>query len=114
DRDGRVRQRLDDPAVDRPLVLEALARGCLRADRLDEAAAWLNRWVQSCPDDWYAHLWRGTLFLHLDRPAQAVTYFDRVLRLKPDCPDVQLRLGLALVQSGFDYQRALDLLEDYR
>ena len=35
------------------LVLEALARGCIAQDRLDEANGWLNRWIEIAPDDWY-------------------------------------------------------------
>jgi len=112
--EGAVRQLLDDPTVDRRLVLEALVRGCLRADRLTEAVTWLDRWVKSYPDDWYAYLCRGTLSQHLERPARAVADYERVLRWKPDSADVKQRLGLALVQGGSDYQQALRYLEDHR
>jgi len=110
----RLLQLLSDPAIDRRLVLEALARGCIRGERLEEAVAWLDRWVESYPDDWFAYFVRGTLFQHMDKPAPAVADLERVLQLKPDIPDINLRLGLAHVQSGSDYPRALRLLEDYR
>jgi len=114
ERERRLHQLLGDPSVDRRLVLEALARGCIRGERLEEAVTWLDRWVASYPDDWYAYFVRGTLFQHMDKPAPAVADLERVLQLKPDLPDINLRLGLTHVQSGCDYPRALRLLEDYR
>jgi tetratricopeptide (TPR) repeat protein len=104
---------LENPAADRRLVLEALVRGCLRATRMEDAAAWLDRWVEAFPDDDHAYLWRGTLSQHMDESARAVADFERVLQLNP-AADVRLRLGLALVQGGNDYARARRLLEDYR
>jgi tetratricopeptide (TPR) repeat protein len=109
-----LRQLLDDPDADRRLVFESLARGSLRGDRLDDAAVWLDRWVAAYPEDWYAYLWRGTLFQHRDLPARAVADFDRVLELKPGDADVEYRLGLALVQSGSDCSRAIRYLERHR
>jgi Tfp pilus assembly protein PilF len=105
---------LDDPDVDRRLVFEALVRGCLRAERMDHAGVWLQRWLTAFPDDWYAYLLRGTLRLHTDHAERAVADYTRVLRDRPDSLDVKRRLGLALVQSGSDYARALGYLEEYR
>ncbi|MCI0458732.1 MAG: tetratricopeptide repeat protein [Gemmataceae bacterium] len=104
----------EDPAIDRRLVLEALVRGCLHNDRLEDAAEWLDQWVESYPQDWYAYLWRATLFQHLDRPARAVADYERVLRWKPHSAEVKQRLGLALVHSGSDYEQAVRYLEEYR
>ena len=94
------------------LALEALARGCLRAERLEEAVVWLDRWVEAYPDDWYGYLWRGHVFQHMDQPARAAGDFDEVARRAPS-EDVDLRLGLALVQGGLDYPRAARVLEHY-
>src|SRR5262249_39097911 len=111
-RETSLRQLLDGREADRPLVLEALVRGCIRADRLEEALVWADRWVESFPDDWYAYFCRGTLHQHLDNSARAVADYERVLHDRPDSSDVKYRLGLALVQSGSDYQRALRYLEE--
>ncbi|MCI0682085.1 MAG: tetratricopeptide repeat protein [Gemmataceae bacterium] len=105
---------LNDPGVDQRPILEALARGCLRGDRLDDALRWLDRWVHGHPDDWYAYLWRGTLLQHMDKPAPAAADFAVALRWQPQSADVKQRLGLALVQSGSEYPKALRLLEDHR
>jgi tetratricopeptide (TPR) repeat protein len=107
-------QLLQAPQTDRPLVLEALVRGCLRADRLEEAEVRLDRWIQSSPDDWYAYLWRGTLFQYLDRPMRAVDDYEHALRCRPDSADIRYRLGLALASSGSDFRRALPYLEEHR
>jgi tetratricopeptide (TPR) repeat protein len=105
---------LDEPDVDRRLVFEALVRGCLRGQRLEHAGVWLQRWLAAFPDDWYAYLVRGTVWQHSERPERAAADYARVLRDKPASADVKHRLGLALVQGGSDYPRALQYLEEHR
>jgi len=104
---------LADPTAERALVMEALARGCIRAARLDDAQAWLDRWVAAEPNDWYARLWRGALLHYMDQPFKAVADYEYVLQVKPDRAEARRGLGLTLVECGFDYPRALRLLEDY-
>jgi tetratricopeptide (TPR) repeat protein len=57
---------------------------------------------------------RGTVWQHTDRPERAAADYMRVLRAKPDSADVKHRVGLALAQSGSDYPRALEYLEEHR
>jgi Tfp pilus assembly protein PilF len=95
-----------------PLILEALARGCLRAGRLGDANTWLNQWVRKYPDDWYARLWRGSLFQHLSQPALAIEDYRQVLKARPERRDVRRRLGLMLARSGYDFKEAGEYLEE--
>src|SRR5262245_19128796 len=112
ERERRLHLLLADPSVDRRIVLEALARGCIRGERLDEAVTWLDRWVGSYPDDWYVYFIRGTLHQHMDKPALAVADLERVLLLKRDTPDINLRLGVAHVKQGTHYPVRVSGLED--
>ncbi|HEY7156166.1 MAG TPA: tetratricopeptide repeat protein [Gemmataceae bacterium] len=97
-----------------PLVFEALARGCIRADRMDNANTWLNAWVERYPDDWYARLWRGAFFEYTAKANLAVPDFQSILEKWPDDEEIRLHLGLMLVQSGYNYGEALSHLESYR
>ncbi len=113
EREASLRQYLDSGGVGGELVLEALARGCLAENRVDEAEAWLNQWVGQAPDDWYARLWRGALFEYLGEPNNAIPDFEFVLKKRPEDAEVRKRLGLTYAQSGYNYQKTLRLLESY-
>ena len=95
-----------------PLILEALARGCIRSGRMSDANAWLDRWVKDHPDDWYARLWRGSLYQHMSQAPLAVYDYREVLKARPERRDVRKRLGLMLAASGYDYREALGYLEE--
>lgn len=95
-----------------PLILEALARGCIRSGRMSDANAWLDRWVKDHPDDWYARLWRGSLYQHLAQAPLAAHDYRQILKSRPERRDVRKRLGLMLLASGYDYQEAHAYLED--
>ncbi len=114
DRETTLRDYLSSGQPGGGLVLEALARGCLLDNRLNDANARLNAWVERDPDDWYAHFWRGALFEYLSKANLAVADFECALQKRPADPKVRMRLGLALVQSGYDYDKALQYLESYR
>ena len=115
DRTAALRPTLDSGgAAAAALALEALTRGCLLDNRLTEANAWLNAWVDLAPDDWYPRLWRGALFAYTGHANLAVADFDCVLKKRPGDEEVRKRLGLALTESGYDYAAALKYLESYR
>lgn len=94
-----------------PLILEALARGCIRSGRLNDANEWLNQWVRNYPDDWYARLWRGSLFQHRSQAPLAVEDYRQVLKSRPERSDIRRRLGLMLAKSGFVFEEARGYLE---
>ncbi|MBC7854989.1 MAG: tetratricopeptide repeat protein [Pirellulaceae bacterium] len=95
-----------------PLILEALARGCIRSGRMSDANVWLDRWVKYHPEDWYARLWRGSLYQHLAQAPLAAHDYRQVLKARPERADIRKRLGLMLAASGYDYQEAFGYLED--
>ena len=109
-----LRQYLDSGGPEEPLVLEALARGCINNNRLDEANGWLNQWVERAPDDWYPHLWRGALFEYNAKANYALADYQFVLKKKPGDEEIRRLLGLMLVQSGYDFETALRYLESYQ
>jgi tetratricopeptide (TPR) repeat protein len=114
DSEAALRRYLESGGQSERLVLEALARGCLRDNRLDEATAFLHTWVRRYPDDWYAHFWRGAVLEYLAKPNLAIPDYRFVLEKRPGDEEVRLRLGLMLAQSGYDFDEALGHLESYR
>src|SRR6266542_1667747 len=106
-RERPLRESVEESSPDLPLLLEGLARGCIRGDRLPAANSYLDAWVQLDPDDWYPRLWRGALFQHTGKADLAVADYQRVLQARPGDVQVKKHLGLMLVQSGHDYQEAL-------
>ncbi len=109
----RLEAYLESRPEDRPLIYEALARGAIRDGRLNTANQWLDRWVAEYPDDWWARLWRGTLFQHMDRPQLAIQDYRFAMSRRPDDPQMAKRLGMVLATSGFDYEQAEQLLGGY-
>ena len=107
-----LKENLETPSEREPLILEALARGCIRSGRLNTANAWLDRWVKNHPEDWYARVWRGALFQHMAQAPLAVEDYRQVLRQRPDQREVRKRLGMMLVASGYDFQEAKGYLDD--
>ncbi len=113
DAEQPLAEHVRSPGVDDALVYEALARGCIHANRQDAANAWLNAWVERRPDDWYAHFWRGAFFEYQNKPNLAVADFQLVRGKRPQDEEVRLHLGLMLVQSGYNYEETLGYLESY-
>ncbi len=114
DRELRLRSYLDSNSDGAELVLESLARGCLLLNNLEEANGWLNAWVARAPDDWFPRLWRGSLFAYKSHANLAIADFEFILKKKPADEETRKRLGLVLVESGYDYEAALKYLESYR
>jgi tetratricopeptide (TPR) repeat protein len=105
--------RMESQPADRPLILEALARGSLRQRRYNTANQWLDKWIHDDPDDWWPRMWRGVLFQHMSRPQLAIEDHQMVLRNRPKDPLSLKRLGVVLATSGFDYREAAQVLERY-
>jgi tetratricopeptide (TPR) repeat protein len=77
-------------------VLEALARGYLRADRLLDAMQACDLWITQQPDHPWPWLWRGGIYEQLANFDQALTDYQRAMEIAPEDKDVRLSLGTLL------------------
>ena len=73
------------------------AKDHILANRLDEADALLQSWLQANPLDGAAWFYNGHLQFLKKRISEAVDSFRTSLRLQPDNPDVYGDLGAALI-----------------
>jgi Tfp pilus assembly protein PilF len=85
----------DHPAS--PLILEAMARGYIKAFRYADAAAVLAVWINRDPDNIQACLLQGFVREQNGPKSQAVEDFRRVVELDPDNEEGRLRLGMLLL-----------------
>jgi tetratricopeptide (TPR) repeat protein len=94
----KSRVEADDPAT--PLILEAVARGCLRADtyRLVEADWALKTWLGREPDNPMALLLRGRLDHEHYADTAAAAAFRRTLEIDPELDEARDRLTLLLLE----------------
>ena len=66
-------------------------RGLLQFNRQQntEAAASLERYLQSHPDQPYAHYYAGLAYNGAKRPDKMLTHFGIFVKLKPDAPEAR-------------------------
>ena len=78
-----------------------------------------ERWLQSEPESPALHDTAASLYLKLNRPADAVRHFRASAHLQPESPSAHFNLGTALTVSGdyeaarLEFERALSLRKDY-
>jgi tetratricopeptide (TPR) repeat protein len=89
----RLRMTIPPEHPDAPLVLEALARGYLIADRLRDVVEACDLWSVRQPEHPWPRLWRGGVFERLGNFHQALTDYQSALERAPDDLDVHLSLG---------------------
>jgi tetratricopeptide (TPR) repeat protein len=95
-------------------------RGIARSqlDNLDGALDDLHHAAAMMPDDVLAHLNIGAVYQLMDRPAEAVVAYDRVVRLEPGWMAAWLNRSGALLDAGMttaavnDARRAVELEPD--
>jgi predicted Zn-dependent protease len=104
-------QQRPDAAL--PLILEALATGCLQQERFDEARAFLQRWLELQPDDPQALIYQIGLDRSRKSPRATIAEYRRLLQLDPDLDIAQLPLADILVETR-QYEEAIPLLEGLR
>jgi tetratricopeptide (TPR) repeat protein len=92
-----ARVEANDPAS--PLILEAVARGCLRAYpyRLNDANWALQTWLKREPDNPMALLLRGHLDHERYADTDAAAAFRRALEIDPDLDEARDRLTQLLL-----------------
>jgi tetratricopeptide (TPR) repeat protein len=104
-------RRVDQGDPEAPLILEAVARGCWRQYRLNEARLCLDRWLQLQPENPQALCLDGQFRLDYQHaPAAAVASYRRAVQIDPDHEEARLGLAVALLESK-DYADALPHLE---
>jgi tetratricopeptide (TPR) repeat protein len=88
----------DDPAT--PLVLEALAKGCLRTYRSQQAEMFVKEWLQRQPDNPHALLLQGQVLDLTTRTHDAIASYRSALQIDPELEEARLRLCNALMGLG--------------
>lgn len=90
--DARLRATVGPDHPDAPLILEALARGYITAERWADARQACELWLALQPDHPWPWLWSGWVAERLG-DAKAADRFQHALELDPD--DVPTRLSVA-------------------
>jgi tetratricopeptide (TPR) repeat protein len=86
----------DHPST--PLILEALARGYLRAYQPRQAEKAIEEWLKRQPDNPGALLIQGQIYDLQTRQHDAIASYRRALTVDPQLDDARLRLASALMQ----------------
>lgn len=97
---------------------QTLARSYRQEDSWLEAEMWYGRWLEQDPDDATAWGRRGEAALKLDRPQDAMSYYQQATSLAPDHLGYWLGLAEAAAGVGNDglvteaYDKALEIEPD--
>jgi tetratricopeptide (TPR) repeat protein len=94
----RLRRTIGPDHPDALLVLEALARGYLKCDRLRDALEACDLWIAHQPGHAWPWLWRGSIFECFGYHDKALSDYRQALGYAPDDRDVRLALGGLLVR----------------
>ncbi|GEM_PF-7091410 len=108
-----LRDELKKNNEDAPLIWEALAKGYVQNRRLDEALACVEDLLHECPEHVAGLMLRGTLWESFREKPDALRDYRRAVALDPENGAAQLRLALALAQTG-QAQEAVPHLERLR
>jgi tetratricopeptide (TPR) repeat protein len=92
----RARVAANDPAS--PLILEALARGCLRSYHLDDAEWAVKTWLEREPNNAPAHFIRGRVARERLAQGDAALAFRRALEIDPELDEARDQLAVVLVE----------------
>jgi tetratricopeptide (TPR) repeat protein len=80
------------------LVLEALARGYMAAERWADARQACEMWRALQPDHPWPWLWEGWIAERTDQARHAAECYRRALELDPDDRDARVAVGRTLIQ----------------
>ncbi len=81
-----------------PLILEAMARGYIRAFRFGDAAMLLALWQERRPGDKQASLLQGYVHEQIGPEQAAIENYRRVLEVDPEHDEARVRLADLLVE----------------
>jgi tetratricopeptide (TPR) repeat protein len=95
----RLRRSITPDHPDALIVLEALARGYLKGDRLYDVMEACELWIARQPEHPWPWLWRGGIYEQLSNFQLALADYRRALENAPDNKDVHLSLAGLYVRS---------------
>jgi tetratricopeptide (TPR) repeat protein len=98
--EATLQRHLRGSGPDEGIILEALVRGYLRDNFLEEAYRCATAWIDRHPADWPARFWRGQVLARGLKYDLAAEDYLRALDRKPDHAPSRLRAGEALLASG--------------
>lgn len=87
--------------ADAPLILEALARGCVEQNRTQAAEQYLKECLERQPNNAQALLLLGQIRDALNIPAEAVEFYRRIVDAYPEHYEGRLRLAQSLLNAGW-------------
>jgi tetratricopeptide (TPR) repeat protein len=96
--DTRLRMTVRPDHPDAPLVLEALARGYVKGERLADARQACDLCLERRPEQPWPWLWRGRIHDRLGRMDDAAEDYTRAVELAPDDREARLALGDLLLR----------------
>jgi predicted Zn-dependent protease len=97
--EGYLLARLEKQPAQAVLILEALAQGYLKTQRLAEALGCLDRWLEREPSNVQALLWHGQVLERWNQLGEAVASYRRAVAANPGHEKGRRLLALALVRS---------------
>jgi tetratricopeptide (TPR) repeat protein len=105
--------QLNNQPPEEVLILEALVKGFMVNDRLEDVHYFTTVWIRRFPGDWLPRILRGNATLQLfGKTSEIIQDYERVLELKPDQPEAQMALATVLMNHG-QYAEALPHFEAY-
>lgn len=114
DIDVRLRGSIQPDHPDALLVLEALARGYVRARRLPDALQACDLWLAHQPENPRPWLWRGNIHEQLNFLDKALSDYAQAVQNAPEDQEARLALGGLLLrqnkpgEAAEQYQNVLD------
>jgi tetratricopeptide (TPR) repeat protein len=113
-----LRRFIETRPGERKMIFEALVKGCLQGNFLDDAYGWCTRWTESDPEDCQAHLLFGGVLASGLRYDLAAKEYERAVECAGDRRDsplflaAHLNLGEMLLRKG-QYALALPHFQAY-
>jgi Tfp pilus assembly protein PilF len=117
--DARLRMNVGPEHPDAALVLEALARGYLKRERLNDAFQACELWLKLEPTHPRPLLWRGWIRQRLNQIDLAFADYQKAVESAPDDADARLALGNLLLkmrkpaEATEHFQRILQNTKDH-
>ena len=96
--DARLRETIGPDHPDALLVLEALARGYVRVERVADALQACDLWADRQPNHPWPFLWRGTIFERLNHFDRALEDYRQAVHNAPSDREARMALGGLLLR----------------